>query len=420
MTKFLRNGTDRILKQGYISKASGSTNKLAVLNAVRKHILGLAPLCFSQFVKDGTVAVTQERDGNGRKCSHHNSVAMGVWQGSTLSSATFCVTLWSKMRELLDLTNAERPAMGFISYADDFMISADKDEPDNLWDETIKALEEVGLVIDQTRSCHTRQERTEWNHREPSFKENAVVLDTEANERISAAADENDETLARGCFQETCEFAGHVETITQLHLDTRKTEALWLTTSKSVARALDFRAKEVCPRKVRPLAVNLEPKTRDICEELTERPLPDDDWTRMKLPTSLGGMGIRAVTSQLEVSFGVTEKKTSAQAVRHEKSVEGKRDFPEWRREHDGNELWDWAHSIGHVDRVEAMSGPFKWDLVKVSMGHQFFTLRQTHPGIARGHQCAKTLDQTQHNRECCFPGQLRTRCGSQPGRKRS
>ena len=136
--------------------------------------------------------------------------------------------------------------------------------------------------------------------------------------------------------------------------------------------------------------MNLEPKTRDICEELTERPLPDDDWTRMKLPTSLGGMGIRAVTSQLEVSFDVTERKTSAQAVRHEKSVEGKREFPEGRREHDGNELWDWAHSIGHDDRVEAVSGPFKWDLVKVSMGHQFFTLRQPHPGIARGHNTQK------------------------------
>ena len=31
--------------------------------------------------------------------------------------------------------------------------------------------------------------------------------------------------------------------------------------------------------------------------------IDDDDWTSMKLPTSLGGMGIRAVTSQLETSF---------------------------------------------------------------------------------------------------------------------
>ena len=68
MRKFLRNGTNRILKQFCISKASGSTNKLAVLNAVRKHIIGLVPLCFSQFVKDGTVAVKQEQDENGRKC----------------------------------------------------------------------------------------------------------------------------------------------------------------------------------------------------------------------------------------------------------------------------------------------------------------------------------------------------------------
>ena len=35
---------------------------LAVLKAVRKHIHRLALLCASQFVRDGTVAVIQERD----------------------------------------------------------------------------------------------------------------------------------------------------------------------------------------------------------------------------------------------------------------------------------------------------------------------------------------------------------------------
>ena len=38
----------------------------------------LGSLCASQFVRDGTVAVIQERDGNGKKSELHNSVAKGV------------------------------------------------------------------------------------------------------------------------------------------------------------------------------------------------------------------------------------------------------------------------------------------------------------------------------------------------------
>ena len=98
------------------------------------------------------------------------------------------------------------------------------------------------------------------------------MLGTEATERNSTTCNEEDALRLR----EAREFAGDVETVTQLHLDTRKTEG---------------------PEAF--LAKTEEEKTRDICEKLTERPLRDDDWTRMKLPTSLGGMGIRAVTSQL-------------------------------------------------------------------------------------------------------------------------
>ena len=60
----------------------------------------------------------------------------------------------------------------------------------------------------------------------------------------------------------------------------------------STAMALDFDAKVVSPKKLKPLAEKLEAKTRDICEKLTERSLQDDDRTRMKLPTSLGEMRI--------------------------------------------------------------------------------------------------------------------------------
>ena len=70
---------------------------------------------------------------------------------------------------------------------------------------------------------------------------------------------------------------------------------------------------------MKPLAETLEANTKCICQKLLERALDDDDWTRMKLPTSLGGMGIRAVTSHLETSFEITVKKTRAQADRIEK-----------------------------------------------------------------------------------------------------
>ena len=46
----------------------------------------------------------------------------------------------------------------------------------------------------------------------------------------------------------------------QLHVDTRKTEALRLVMSKSIARALDLDAKAVSHKKLRPLAETLEEK----------------------------------------------------------------------------------------------------------------------------------------------------------------
>ena len=78
--KFLKNDTNRILMQGDIANAYGSINRLSVLKAVRKHISCLAPLCASQFVRDGTFAVIQVRGESGRKCEQHYSVAKGVWQ----------------------------------------------------------------------------------------------------------------------------------------------------------------------------------------------------------------------------------------------------------------------------------------------------------------------------------------------------
>ena len=145
--------------QGDIANAYGSINRLAVLKAVRKHAPCLAPLCASQFVRNGTIAVIQERGENGRKAELHDSVAKGVWQGSTLSSAAFCLTFWSKMTEVIEHANREKPIMGMVAYADDFVVSSDNVEADRVWDETTMALGEIGLEIDQSKSCYTRQRR---------------------------------------------------------------------------------------------------------------------------------------------------------------------------------------------------------------------------------------------------------------------
>ena len=116
----------------------------------------------------------QERNETGRKCELQHSVAMGVWQGSTLSSATFCLTFWGKMRDLWDRKNTEEQRMGFISYADDFLISAQGDEANHLRAETSRALREVALVTDQTKMCYTQQEKNGWSHESLSQKENVV------------------------------------------------------------------------------------------------------------------------------------------------------------------------------------------------------------------------------------------------------
>ena len=64
------------------------------------------------------------------------------------------------------------------------------------------ALKEIGLEIDQSKSCCTRQEKTEWNHKTFSFQDKILMLGTEATERNSTAADEDDASLAQACQEE--------------------------------------------------------------------------------------------------------------------------------------------------------------------------------------------------------------------------
>ena len=142
--------------QGDIANAYGSINRLSVLKAVRKHIPCLAQLCASQFVRDGTVAVLQERGENGRKCELHYGVVKGVWQGSTLSSAAFCLTFWSKMADVMARANRERPVMGLISYVDDFIVSSEGGKADCVVCGTRRQAHSVWKSISPSRAMRRR------------------------------------------------------------------------------------------------------------------------------------------------------------------------------------------------------------------------------------------------------------------------
>ena len=174
------------------------------------------------------------------------------------------------MSEVMEQANREGPVMGILAYAEEFIVSSEGGKADSVWDETTGALAEIGLEIDQSKSCYTTKATMGWSHRTLAFKKEMVVLGTEATEW-------NSMSLARKRLNEASEFAGHVKTVAQLHLDSRKSEALWLMTSKSIARSLDFDAKVVNSKKMKPLAETLEAKTKCIFEKLLDRSLDDDD-----------------------------------------------------------------------------------------------------------------------------------------------
>ena len=127
-----------------------------------------------------------------------------------------------------------------------------------------------------------------------------------------------------------------------------------------------------------PLTETLEAKTKCLCEKLLERALHNNDWTRMKLPTSLGGMGIRAVTSQLESSFEITVIKTRAQADRTEKSLAGNTKNTSCESETAKYEMWDGALNVEHDDRTETMT--IQVGSGECVEGKRFFIFHQPHP----------------------------------------
>ena len=82
-------------------------------------------------------------------------VPAGVWQANTLSSATVCLTFWSRMVDLLDEVNATRPTAGIISYADDF-VGYTKEDANEVWKKVGEALAEMELKTNQAKSNYAR------------------------------------------------------------------------------------------------------------------------------------------------------------------------------------------------------------------------------------------------------------------------
>ena len=80
--KFMKNDTNRIPDAGWYCECVWLNQQIVCVEGIEKHILCRAPQCASQFVRDGTVAVTQERGENGKKCELHYSVAKGSGKGA--------------------------------------------------------------------------------------------------------------------------------------------------------------------------------------------------------------------------------------------------------------------------------------------------------------------------------------------------
>ena len=71
------------------------------------------------------------------------------------------VDLSSRQKKRSAHTHTLRPR----SLPDDFVVSSDNIEADRVWDETTMALGEIGLEIDQSKSCYTSKEESSWRHK---------------------------------------------------------------------------------------------------------------------------------------------------------------------------------------------------------------------------------------------------------------
>ena len=157
-----------------------------------------APLCASQLMRDDTKAVIQGRDAEETKTKLQDTVSTVVSPETSLGSASFCVTLWNRMSDLMDEMKQDRPVEGFISCGDGVLLKAREEDANDVWKQTVNALSEMCLKIDQAKLGYTRGQDTEWQHKALTRKKDMVVLGMGKSERNKMKMEKNCSTLARG------------------------------------------------------------------------------------------------------------------------------------------------------------------------------------------------------------------------------
>ena len=174
-----------ILMQEVIASAHVSSGRLAVPQIIRRHIPALASLWSAQFFQRRharthrkSVTTIQSRT------SIHRIVATGIWQLSTLSSPSFCVTLESSMSDLMDEMNQDVLIPGFISSAPRATF---------VWAQKKKMLQQwvnVWSWLDDWRCQMQLRQDTEWHYVVLSPpKKDMVVLGTETSEEFDEDGD---------------------------------------------------------------------------------------------------------------------------------------------------------------------------------------------------------------------------------------
>ena len=106
--------------QGDISNAYGSTDRLAVLKAARRHVPSFAPMV--------RVADCDRRNGGSDTSEGPNGgthdVPAGVWPGKHIEQCNFPLDILEQNDRR---SKRERPTADFTSYADDFLLSTEED-----------------------------------------------------------------------------------------------------------------------------------------------------------------------------------------------------------------------------------------------------------------------------------------------------
>ena len=164
-------------------------------------------------------AVIKERDETGDKAEHHYTAATGVWQGSTLRSATLCSSFSSRMADFMNEMH-ERSCRGIhLIHVDDFIVCTKEEKADEVWRRVVSALRGLLSFGPSQVAC----EATATISRPGTLKHKAVMMvGTKTTERKHRPQSDIDRHAG--------ELADHVDRIKRLHIDTRKREAcggLW-------------------------------------------------------------------------------------------------------------------------------------------------------------------------------------------------